>query len=234
MKRKSFVKVVTLIIIFTTMILIGKTTEVNAALQATVSTHNTKRATVTYWMTNFRNMEKTGEAMGLDEELNEDLTSKTSNNIDVHMIRSTEYGAIAILSASGYGNSKKIQESEIRTTTGNITGIYMFPNTKAVDNEEIVAGGMEGKIFSGVDSRYFDVYGNSTTAKVGDALGGSESTNPGCAFWHGATRAGWVSNVSYPYFIRGYKSLFCFQPTYSHSGWYDYLCHGVAVCGEGL
>lgn len=38
--------------------------------------------------------------MGLDETFNADLTSKESNNIDVHMMRSTEYGAIAILSAS--------------------------------------------------------------------------------------------------------------------------------------
>ena len=57
----------------------------------------------------FRTMEQAGGSMGLAETLNADLTSKESNNMDVHMMRSTEYGAIAILSASGYGNPSNAQ-----------------------------------------------------------------------------------------------------------------------------
>ncbi len=32
------------------------------------------------------------------------------NGIDVHMMLPTEYGAVAILSASGYGNSGKLRD----------------------------------------------------------------------------------------------------------------------------
>ena len=77
---------------------------VKAALQANPNTHVKKTATPTNWMNNIRKMEEANGAMGLSESLNSDLTSKESNNIDVHMMRATEYGAIAILSASGYGN----------------------------------------------------------------------------------------------------------------------------------
>ena len=43
------------------------------------------------------------------------------------MMLPTEYGAVAILSASGYGNSGKLRDEtnvQKRTTTGNSTGVY--------------------------------------------------------------------------------------------------------------
>ena len=63
------------------------------------------------------------------------------------MMRSTEYGAIAILSASGYGNPQTLQNSAVKTTTGNKTGVYFTGN-----NWEWVAGGVNGRIFGGVRS----------------------------------------------------------------------------------
>ncbi len=227
MKRKSFVKVVTLIIIFTIIILMGKTTEVNAALQATTSTQYTKTDDVNNWMKNFRNMEKTGEAMGLDEKLNADLTSETSNNIDVHMMRSTEYGAIAILSASGYGNSKKIQESEIKSTTGNETGVIIDINCR-----EWVAGGINGQIFSGVNKKYYDEYTESNnSARVGDALGNASTTNPGCTGWHSAIEQRWVDNRC-PYFARGIGGIFAYIKNYFMTNLF--YARGVAVVGDGF
>ena len=59
-------------------------------------------------------------------------------------MRSTEYGAIAILSASGYGNPQTLQNSAVKTTTGNKTGVYFTGN-----NWEWVAGGVNGSIFGG-------------------------------------------------------------------------------------
>ena len=77
-----------------------------AVLQANQNTHYKKVDNIINWMTNIRKMEKSGEAMGLNETLNADLTpSSKSNNIDVHSMRSTEYGAISILSVSDYGNA---------------------------------------------------------------------------------------------------------------------------------
>ena len=212
---------------------------VKAALQANPNTHYKKRDTPMSWMPQIRNMEKSGEAMGLNETLNSDLTaSSASNGIDVHMMRSTEYGAIAILSASGYGNSTTLQNSSIKTTTGNKTGVY-FNGT----DWEYVAGGYKGKIFPGVNSKYYDAYTyKQSSAKVGDALGSNSTTNPGCAGWHSATRSNWVAEGadSCQYFGRGLGGLFSFSHgsiSYSYRPNYlgpsDYG-RGVAVVGAGL
>lgn len=112
--------------------------------------------------------------MGLNETLNTDLTPTKSNNIDVHMMRSTEYGAMAILSASGYGNPQTLQNSSIKTTTGNKTGIYIIPNN--YDYWEAVAGSFNSL---SINTRYWDKYTSSeNSAKVGDALGDDSVTNP--------------------------------------------------------
>ena len=219
--------IITTLIIMLAIILLN-TMEVNATLQANPNTHyvktNTKSAEK--WMSGFRQMEEKDGGMGLSETLNEDLTaSSKSNGIDVHMMRSTEYGAIAILSASGYGNRETLQKSTIKTTTGNKTGVY-FSGV----NSEWVAGGLEGMIFSGTNKKYYDTYkaGDRSSARVGDALG--ERTNNGCKGWHSTSNYNWVTS-SYPYFIRGKAGVFSFS--YSHNGDTAYG-RGVAVCGNDL
>ena len=165
-------------------------------------------------------MEEMNGSMGLSENLNSDLTSKESNNIDVHMMRNTEYGAIAILSASGYGNSKTLQDSSIKTTTGNKTGVYFTGN-----NWEHTAGGLQGYIFEGVNVKYYDTY---SSAKVGDALE--------CRGWHSAQYFAWVSD-EYPYFIRDSRGLFSVGGHSGHGGYAGndpIPSRGVAVCGAGL
>ena len=133
---------------------------------------------------------------------------------------------IAILSASGYGNPKKLQESTIKTTTGNKTGVY-FLGAKS----EWVAGGGAANPVSGMNARYYDKYGGDiSTAKAGDALGNYNSANPGCAGWHSASNANWVVG-SYPYFRRDGGGLFSFDDYYAN---YSLLARGVAVCGAGL
>lgn len=193
---------------------------VKAALQANPNTYVKKTDAPTNWMSNIRKMEETNGAMGLSESLNSDLTSKESNNIDVHMMRTTEYGAIAILSASGYGNPKTLQNTSIKTTTGNKTGVYFTGN-----NWEWNAGGLEGKIFGGVNTKYYDTYTtSSSSARVGDAFE--------CSRWHSASKSDWV-NGSNP-FARAYIGIFSFaNNNYGVSGngaW----GRGVAVCGTGL
>ncbi len=162
--------------------------------------------------------------MGLSETYNPDYTSTSSNGIDVHMMKSTEYGAIAILSASGYGNPKKLQESTIKTTTGNKTGVYF-----SGANWEWVAGGGAGNPVSGMNARYYDKYGGDiSTAKAGDALGNYNSANPGCAGWHSASYSIWAGSY---YFVRGNGGLFSFYDFYSYDSNFG---RGVAVCGAGL
>ena len=221
MKEKTKVKLLALAIMLVIMTLmpIG---QVKAALQANPNTQYKKTMTPGNWMAGFRQMETAGGAMGLNETLKGDLTSESSNGIDVHMMRTTEYGAIAILSASGYGNPSN--DKVITSTTGNETGIRLNTNYW-----EITAGGVQS-IFSGVNSRYFDTYTKSqASARVGDALGSSTTTNPGTAGWHQASYSGWVG--TYFYFRRGYEGIFSFD---SGSGSNAYYGRGVAVCGTGF
>ena len=203
------------------------TGQVKAALQSNPNTQYKTQDNPTTWMTQIRQIETSGNAMGLSETLNSDLTSSSeSNGIDVHMMKSTEYGAISILSASGYGNPQTLQSSSVKTTTGNKTGIYFSGS-----DWEWVAGGFSGKIFSGVNSRYFDTYsGSQASARIGDALGSASTTNPGCAGWHSASNSDWVRS-GYPYFWRGDGGLFSFN--FSNAS-YSLCARGVAVVGAGL
>ena len=212
------------------------TGQVKAALQSNPNTQYKTQYNPTTWMTQIRQIETSGNAMGLSETLNSDLTSSSeSNGIDVHMMKSTEYGAIAILSASGYGNPQTLQSSSVKTTTGNKTGIYFSGS-----NWEWVAGGLSGSIFSGVNARYYDAYGtnkdsydfdtNKSNAKTGDALGDGTTSNPGCAGWHSASDSYWVDS-SYPCFLRGGGGLFSFFVDYARL---SFFARGVAVVGAGL
>ena len=94
----------------------------------------------------------------------------------------------------------------------------------------MVAGGLEGAIFSGVNAKYYDAYGSNSSAKVGDALGNKSTANPGCAGWHGSSTGEWVTSSS-PYFNRGSYGLFWF---YKEGTVYSDCSRGVAVVGTGL
>ncbi len=121
--------------VFGAMVLSG-TTSSKAVLQSNGNDGATYN--LNDWMINVRKMEQLGGAMGLSETLNSNLTSSSdSNNIDVHMQKNTEYGALAILSASSYGNPNKVNDGE--TTTGNVTGVVMKFNS-----EWVAAGNLSG------------------------------------------------------------------------------------------
>lgn len=221
--KKTKLILTTLTIMF--VALLCSTVEAQAALQANSDTNykseNIKKSWE--WMRSFRSMENSGGGMGLSETQGTDLTSTSgSNSIDVHMMRATEYGAIAILSASGYGNPSN--DKVITTTTENKTGIYF-----SCYNYEFVAGGLENNIFPNTNKKYYDTYTTErSSARVGDALG--ETTNNGCQGWHLTSTSNWV-NSSYPYFIRGGHGLFSFNYCSANN---HYWGRGVAVVGTGL
>ena len=152
------------------------------------------------WILNVRKMEELGGAMGLNETLNSNLTSSSeSNNIDVHMEKNTEYGALAILSASSYGNPEKIEDGQ--TTTGNATGVVMKLNG------EWVAGGanwIATSRYANAVGRYKNIY-LSENAKIGDAT--DETKN-----WHGSKGYFWFTNYDdFGAFIRSYSgSIFSY------------------------
>lgn len=126
MKIKKRLIVLTVIILLTIIFI---NSECYATLQAN-GTAGTQQI-LNDWIIDIRKMESLGGGMGLTEIINANLTPNTpSNNIDIHMEKNTEYGAMAILSASNYGNPNKITNGG--TTTGNKTGIVINLNRELV------------------------------------------------------------------------------------------------------
>ena len=228
MREKKNVKreVMTITLVIAGVLIIGGTSS-KAALQANPTTHSAgKTATGASWITSIRQMEAAGQTMGLNETLNTDLTSAESNNIDVHMMRTTEYGAVAILSASGFGNPKKLSEVSIKSSTGNVTGVYMG------NRWEWTAGVCSASTVR-KNARYYDLYTTSnTSAKVGDALGTDSTPNKGCTGWHGASGAYWLNSAAFG-FRRGNNGVFSFDGGSNWTG-SGYCGRGVAVVGPGL
>ena len=225
-EKRSMRKVMmTTMLVIAGILMIGGTSS-KAALQANMTTHNAKGTkTGAQWIEQIRQMETAGQTMGLNETLNTDLSPKTSNNIDVHMMRTTEYGAVAILSASGFGNPKKLSEVSIKSSTGNVTGVYMG------DRWEWTAGVCSASTV-GKNARYYDLYtASNTSAKVGDALGLDSTPNKGCAGWHGTSYSSWLNSTNGG-FARGGSGVFSFN---CYVDWAVGSCgRGVAVVGTGL
>ena len=213
-------------------LMIGSTSS-QAALQSNPTTHSSgKTATGASWITSIRDMEKSGQTMGLNETIGSNLVAtSSSNNIDVHMMRTTEYGAMAILSASGFGWSGKLADAPVKSTTGNVTGVYV-PGNRWEWTAGVCADSTVGK-----DARYYDLYkiSDRTSAKVGDALGlDTYTTNPGCSGWHGASAASWLNGTDCG-FIRGSGGMFSFDGHYfGYWASRSYCGRGVAVVGSGL
>lgn len=192
------------------------------------------------WIVNVRKMESLGGGMGLMENINANLTPNTpSNNVDIHMEKNTEYGAMAILSASSYGNPNKVPDGG--TTTGNKTGIVIN------FNKELVATGINHSLvlaaqpnLGNAASKYKHLYDYEDTMRPilkGDAM---IETNG----WHGATCKWKIENV-YGVIVRAYSgSLFSYY-MYALKGNVDqnednvnykkqYSSRAAMVCGEGI
>lgn len=192
------------------------------------------------WIVNVRKMESLGGGMGLMENINANLTPNTpSNNVDIHMEKNTEYGAMAILSASSYGNPNKVPDGG--TTTGNKTGIVIN------FNKELVAAGInyraalvEQPNLGNAASKYNHLYDYKDTMRPilkGDAM---IETNG----WHGAT-CKWELRTEYGVIVRAYSgSLFSYYM--KAKSWNidneednvifrkQYSSRAAMVCGEGI
>lgn len=159
MKAKKILIVLMIIMSFSLILQINK---VQAALQAN-GDEPAKKARNT-WMTEVRQMEALGGTLGLKETQNADLTSSSgSNNLDIHMQKNTEYGAMALLSASAYGKTTKIENGE--TTTGNETGVVIPYNSEWVAAQYTDYNGR-----TSYAERYINYYvANDNEKKRGDA-----------------------------------------------------------------
>lgn len=219
--------------VFGAMVLNG-TTSSKAVLQS--NSNDGATYNLNDWMVNVRKMEELGGAMGLSETLNSNLTSSSdSNGIDVHMQKNTEYGALAILSASSYGNPNKINDGE--TTTGNVTGVVMK------FNYEWVAAGTVNEATNYVNAvgRYKNIYYESYSKRNGDAI--TETYG-----WHGSRNNAWISGAwpemyaglirnrgtsIFDYYGYGGGANYGFKP--SEAYWANsYHSRAVIVQGEGI
>ena len=209
MKKKKL-KSTIIIGMLTMSILLLTSGQSQAVLQANPNTNYKTGKTLVYtsasggtegWLTAIRKMEATGGAMGLSGSINESTLAGPSNGIDVHCMKSSEYGAMAILSASAYGHKDKVTTGT--TTTGNKTGVYI--NTSYY--EWTASVGSKQYLYHSTSAKdcYVDVYPTgaltAATAKKGDAL-------VDCTGWHGGSTS-WLSGAGYG-FCRGGGSIFAF------------------------
>lgn len=137
--------------------------------------------------------------------------------VNAHMMKNTEWGAVAYLKQSKYGLSlTDIAQNTnssyytgggrlvgyvsniAQSTTGNVYGIYDMSGGSyeyVMGNYNSTAGS-SGITFSSIDSKYYDVYtGNTISSSIlGDALGETKG-------WYGDTITFVTSDR--PFFIRG-------------------------------
>ena len=203
-----------------------ETNNVNAALQSSGGTP--AKYVANNWIIPIRQMESIGGGFGLSETINTNLTpSSGSNNIDIHMEKNTEYGAMAILSASSYGNPSKITSG--KTTTGNETGIVIN-----LSGEWISAGTQYTTIFKSIHNKYKNIYSGNTTKK-GDA---TTETNG----WHGTSgNVWWNYNEPTAGMVRGINGIFSYISGRGTTTGYDlgyvgqkYATRCVVIVGEGI
>ena len=206
-------KILVSVIGISTIFLIANPIKSKAALQANPTTHATPASkTGAAWQTQIRQMETTGQTMGLNETLSGLNATSESNNIDVHMMLPSEYGAIAILSASGYGNLGKLRDEtdpQKRTSTGNVTGVYFTG-----DRWEWMASNADGGL---------NKYNESNGSKVGSILNGN-----GVAGWHNGVKntlahgtGGTPDNKTFGYTFGGSGIM-----SYGHVSWIGWGVEG--------
>lgn len=233
---KKLQKFKTIISIVVMMLLLLSPKQVQANVQSRSDKARLTNKTASEFFELIRKMETSSGPMGLSatvEEVtvnagtaNEGKTiseTSDSNNIDAHMMKNTEWGAVAMLMDSAYG-SKQSGSSSTATTTGNKSGVYEFSS-----RWEYIAGmwntknSYNGYIYY-ANEKYWDKYTEEAN-KVGDAT--KETLN-----WKNSSGSGFVSST-YPVFIRGSSSAFSFN---GHGGYAN--SNGGArvavVCGSRI
>ena len=199
---------------------------------------------ISKWIPEIRQMESSGNGMGLKETIDTTtgLATTETNNIDVHMLKNTEYGAIVLLGASDYGkqgatiNDRRMDQGAViganiqASTTGNRYGVYeigyvlletgsaMYTTTRF----ENVAG-LNTSYLPQIAARYINRYNYEVkSAKNGDATTETQ-------LWHGSKYASWLSSY---FFARGGNGAFSYV---SNSDTSDIqYARAAAVVGTGF
>ncbi len=177
MNKKSTIKIIFITFCLWLMLFVITPIKAQAALQSNGGTPAVKN--IGDWMLQVRNMQSLGGTLGRTDTINTTNLTSNATDLDIHMEKNTEYGAMAILSASSYGNPGKIENGQ--TTTGNETGVVINLN-----KEWVAAGQLQYlSIFTNANGRYKNSYTPTYSAKAGDAIA---ETNG----WHGSTSSVWL------------------------------------------
>lgn len=213
-------KKIAIILAIAFLLILLPTVKVQAAYQS-IGTGTVVEQALTSWMPGVRQMEGSGQGLGLSEQINTStlLSTTDSNNIDVHLQKNTEYGAVLLLGASDYGKQGATKEARYMntgattgtgvqaSTTGNRYGVYEmgYKDMSVSQNTyyEWTAGGLK-TAFGSISPRYINEY----TTSESSALAGDATTET--KRWHGSSSAGWIGS-SYPAFIRGYLGAFTYD-----------------------
>lgn len=179
------------------------------------------------FFTLIRKMETTDGPMGLSATIDDSGNeTSSSNNIDAHMIKNTEWGAAVMLMDSAYG-SKTSGADITATTTGNASGVYqMFAG------EEYVAG-----IYSTStnNTSYWSTIKNAPAKYWNDYQSGNSITGDATKEtprWKG-TRYDVFVSASNPVFKRDNYGAFGYN-NYNGVGSNGYGSRAVVVCGAGF
>ena len=242
MKRKIYF---TLFIFF--VAIIAFTINSEAAYQSRPNFSSLVNTTTNSFFENIRKMESADGPMGLNAEFTVSDTevkeTSASNNIDVHMIKNSEWGAAVLLASSGYGAGRDDDAGTWTTGPNNYTGIYGMGNS----NWEYTAsycqkGGStttgstnyRSLLHSYQGTKYVDQYVNknnqatadydSFTVIKGDAIIDVMNLHSGDKYL--------VTSYN-PVFLRGNVGVFAFYGGGGDSNGYI-TSRAVAVCGAGL
>lgn len=202
----------------------------NAVVESRPDSASLVNKTASEFFALIRQMETSGGPMGLnatvDDQGNE---TSSSNNIDVHMIKNTEYGTAGMLAASIYG-AKTSTGQKNGTTTGNATGIYQMGSGRDGDKTEYMAailGTASNSYITNIKNapqKYWDNYTELKVSKPGD----------GTLEIPWSSTSSWVSS-SRPVFLRNGPYNYVFY-TYDYTGIASssYSSRAVVVSGVGL
>lgn len=235
--RKKIIQTIFIMMILSIIIPI----KVNAGFQANKGGTSHKTSTrigiyAIHLFTGIRQMESQGGTLGLSATLAETtyLEEGSGNGIDCHMVKNTEWGTAAMLSASQFGNAP-IGESD-DSTTGNSSGIYQMANK---DGYELATGIYNASnnymgAIKMADSRYYNLYMTNTTSA---SIAGDATTET--FGWKGGNGDS-LPNGNYPIICRNYRGIFGVYATNGSdqsnygSNAFAASTRAVVVCGEGL
>jgi len=213
---------------------------------------------------NIRKMETSEGPMGLNADLDSNYNDTTGNGIDVHMIKNSEWGAVAMLAMSGYGGGATDAIDTYTTGSSNYTGVYAMGNGNweytmtfaTTDGTTVTSSNSHQNKLAGINSKYYDLYYVTTAMSLSDntsfynynysgAGGDIKINHNGDAIYEmysilkatkGTSAYTYNTAVGSPFFSRGYSDNGGVLASDDVSGRaHDYYTsRAVVVCGPGL